>query len=82
VLSVLCDGEILLTVGYMWFAFFQFGRENGKQFVVACCDFCRDQSHAQGVLKALRQKDPRLDSFLQVKSFLSVQFLQHSMGRL
>ena len=47
----------------------QFGGDSGEQFVTACSDFCRDQSHAHDVLKVRRQKDPKLDSFLQVKSY-------------
>jgi len=45
----------------------QFGGETGEQFVVACSDFCRDQSHAQDVLRLRRRKDPKLALFLQVK---------------
>jgi len=50
----------------MVWLFFQFGGENGEQFVAACSSFCRDQSHAQDVLRVRRQKDPKLAAFLQV----------------
>lgn len=59
----------MLTVGFLCWLSCQFGGENGKEFVAACSDFCRDQSHAHDVLKNRRRKDPNLDSFLQVKSY-------------
>jgi len=48
-----------------WFSD-QFGGENGEQCVAAFSEFCRDQSHAQEVLKVHRRKDPKLALFLQV----------------
>jgi len=44
----------------------QFGGENGEQCVVACSEFCRDQSHAHETLKVRRRKDSKLALFLQV----------------
>jgi len=44
----------------------QFGGESGGQFVTACADFCRDQTHAHDVLRFRRQKDAKLALFLQV----------------